>query len=54
LKLAFDGQKKPPENVALFASAWIETILPAALRSTFFVALFASAWIETKKHLHNV
>ena len=34
-------------NVALFASAWIETVFYPRANLYDLVALFASAWIET-------
>ena len=36
-----------PFQVALFVSAWIETLIPADGDNIVLVALFVSAWIET-------
>ncbi len=38
-------------SVALFASAWIETLSTLNKDYGLYVALFASAWIETIKNI---
>ena len=47
LKQKEAADRKAHNNVALFASAWIETIDVNHRFQFFYVALFASAWIET-------
>ena len=39
--------------VALFVSAWIETLLFCSADAAQLVALFVSAWIETKVSTEN-
>ena len=48
LKQGYEAKYTALRRVALFVSAWIETLLLYAAEPNHQVALFVSAWIETE------